>query len=152
MLRTCILLLTLAACAPEGPIDNAPPDIATARFAASLEVDIAGSRRNDAGLYWRDLAPGDGPVVQRGQTIAVYYDGRLPDGTRFDATSPGDPYTFMVGAGHVIAGWDQGIVGMRVGGKRQLIIPPALGYGPAGAGPIPPGGVMVFTVEVLEAR
>ncbi len=156
MLRACILLIALAACggepAPEAVIDNAPPDIATATFADELEVDIAASQRNDAGLYWRDLDPGTGPVVQRGQVVFVAYDGRLPDGTRFDATGPDDPFSFPVGAGHVIAGWDQGIVGMRVGGKRQLIIPASLGYGPRGAGPIPPGGVMVFTVEVLDVR
>lgn len=151
-----LVLLTLAACSggdtPEAPIDNAPPSIAEASFAADLEVDIAASERNDAGLYWRDLRPGDGPVVQRGQLVEVYYDGRLPDGTQFDATKPGDPFRFPVGTGRVIAGWDMGIVGMRVGGKRQLIIPPTLGYGPMGSGPIPPNGVMVFTVEVLDAR
>lgn len=148
--------ITLAACsggvAPEDSINNAPPSIAEATFAADLAVDIAASQRNDAGLYWRDLDLGEGPIVQGGQTIDVYYDGRLPDGTRFDATEPGDPFTFTVGAGLVIAGWDQGIVGMRVGGKRQLIIPPSLGYGARGAGPIPPNGTMVFTVEVLDAR
>lgn len=153
MHRPILLLLALAACnAPEASISNAPPDIATATFAPELEVDIAASERNDAGLWWREITLGEGPVVQVGQTVDVYYDGRLPDGTRFDATRPGNPYTFPLGAGRVIAGWDQGIPGMRVGGKRQLVIPPFLGYGPMGSGPIPPNGVMVFTVEVLDAR
>lgn len=151
-----LLLAILAACAggeaPEAAITNSPPSIAEATFAEELEVDIAASQRTDAGLYWRDITPGSGPVVQRGQKVDVYYDGRLPDGTRFDATQPGAPYSFQVGVGAVIDGWDQGIVGMRVGGKRQLIIPPSLGYGPMGSGPIPPNGVMVFTVEVLDAR
>lgn len=155
-MRPLILLAALAACAapetPELPIDNAPPDIATARFADTLEVDISASTRTETGLYWRDLRVGDGPEVTAGQTIEVYYDGRLPDGSQFDGTEPGDPFSFPVGMGLVIAGWDQGIVGMRVGGKRQLIIPPSLGYGPSGSGPIPPNGVMVFSVEVLSAR
>jgi peptidylprolyl isomerase len=151
-----VILLTLAACAgggePEAPINNAPASIAEATFADSLEIDLAASTRHEAGLYWRDLVPGNGPAVESGQLVDVHYDGRLPDGSRFDASAPGDPFTFRAGVGSVIAGWDLGVVGMRIGGTRQLIIPPELGYGPMGSGPIPPNATLIFTVEVLAAR
>jgi peptidylprolyl isomerase len=148
---TCIL--TLTACGPEAPINNSPDSIATATFADSLDLDLAGSTRNEAGLYWRDLVVGEGDTVKSGQVVEVSYDGRLPDGSQFDATKPGDPFSFRAGVGQVIAGWDQGVVGMRVGGKRQLIIPATLGYGASGAGGvIPPNAVLVFTVEVHAAR
>lgn len=149
-----LALLTVAACSgedapatPEGPLP-----IEQTTFAADLGIDLGASTKSATGLYTRDLVVGDGAVVVAGQTVDVYYDGRLANGTRFDATAPGNPFSFPVGRGRVIAGWDEGVAGMRVGGKRQLIIPPALGYGANGIGPIPPNAVLVFTVEVLDAR
>jgi FKBP-type peptidyl-prolyl cis-trans isomerase FkpA len=91
--------------------------------------------------------------VRAGQIVSVNYDGRFPDGRQFDASDPGDPIRFPIGVRRVIDGWDQGLVGMKVGGKRQLIIPPALGYGPAGSPPvIPANATLVFTVEVVGAQ
>lgn len=150
-----ILAALVAACgakdapppAPEGPLP-----IEQTTFAADLGVDLAAATKSATGLYVRDLAEGDGPIVTSGQAVQVYYDGRLPDGTRFDATVPGSPFTFVVGQGRVIAGWDEGVAGMRVGGRRQLIIPPALGYGARAMGPIPANSILVFTVEVVDAR
>lgn len=147
-------LLLLAACGgenapatPEGPLP-----IEQTTFSADLGVDLGASTKSATGLYTRTLVEGNGPVVTAGQTVDVYYDGRLANGSRFDATVPGSPFTFQVGRGRVIAGWDEGVAGMKVGGKRQLIIPPALGYGANGVGPIPPNSILVFTVEVLDAR
>ncbi len=152
VMRTALTTLLVAACGTE-PSMEIPGNIETATFAAALEVDLGASSSNQAGLYWRDITVGTGPVVTAGQAVDVYYTGWLKDGTRFDGTTVGDPFTFQVGVGGVIAGWDQGVVGMHVGGKRQLIIPPALGYGTRGAGGvIPPDAILVFTVEVLEAR
>ena len=106
-----------------------------------------------SGLHYRDLVVGEGPAVEAGQAVSVRYAGALPDGTQFDATGPGDrPYTFHPGRGEVIAGWDEGVVGMRVGGRRQLILPPQLGYGARGSGPIPPNAILVFTVEVVGVQ
>ncbi len=151
---TIASLLLLAACGgetapatPEGPLP-----IEQTTFAADLGVDLGASTKSATGLYTRTLVEGDGAIVTAGQTVDVYYDGRLANGTRFDATTPGSPFTFLVGRGRVIAGWDEGVAGMKIGGKRQLIIPPALGYGASGVGPIPPNATLVFTVEVLGAR
>ena len=156
MLRSLFVVCMLAACGPKEPvvISNTPASIAEASFADSLDINLAKFDTNAAGLYWRDLEAGDGPVVRAGQVVTVNYDGRFPDGRQFDASDPGDPIQFPIGVGRVIGGWDQGVVGMRVGGKRQLIIPPALGYGTAGAGGgvIPPNATLVFTVEVVAAH
>lgn len=148
-----LAVLVAAACGgedapatPEGPLP-----IEQTTFAAELGIDLGASTKSATGLYTRDLVVGDGAVVVAGNEVDVYYDGRLANGTPFDATAPGNPFTFTVG-GRVIDGWNEGVAGMRVGGKRQLVIPPALGYGANGIGPIPPNAVLVFTVEVLAAR
>ena len=99
-----------------------------------------------------DLVIGTGAVAEAGQDIVVHYVGRLADGTQFDSSlARGDPLDFALGAGDVIKGWDQGVPGMRVGGKRRLTIPPELAYGEHGlAGIIPPHATLVFDVELLE--
>lgn len=154
MTRTLCSLAALAALTactpkPEEPITNSPPSIEGARFAASLNIDLAKSEKNAAGLYWRDITPGTGDTVRVGQTVRVTYDGRFPDGSQFETNQ----YEFRLGSGRVIAGWDQGIVGMRVGGKRQLIIPASLGYQEIGSPPvIPPNAVLIFTIEMHEAK
>jgi len=149
-----LALLVAAACGGENAPATleGPLPIEQTTFAPELGIDLAGSNKSATGLYTRDLLVGDGPLVGDGQVVDVYYDGRLANGTQFDKTAPGNPYSFPVGRGRVIAGWDEGVAGMRIGGKRQLIIPPALGYGANGIGPIPPNAVLVFTVEVVAAR
>ncbi len=102
------------------------------------------------GLQITDVVVGTGPEARSGQTVAVHYTGTLPDGTIFDSSKDrGQPFSFTLGTGQVIKGWDQGIVGMKVGGTRTLIIPPALGYGDRGTGPIPPNATLHFEVELL---
>lgn len=141
----------LAACSDSTGTDV--PTIETTTFAAALGVDLPASTRTTTGLYYRDLAVGTGATVAAGQTIAVRYTGWLANGTQFDGTAPGGPTaSFRIGVGQLIAGWDQGIPGMRVGGRRQLILPPALGYGAQGSGPIPPNAILVFNVEVVSAQ
>jgi FKBP-type peptidyl-prolyl cis-trans isomerase len=139
-------IAALAAChaKPELPIGTA---IETATFDSALHVDLRASTRMPSGLYFRDLVAGTGPAVASGQRISVTYIGWLTNGQKFDA----GPYSFRLGAGAVISGWDQGLVGMHVGGTRQLIIPSALAYGPVGQGPIPPNAVLVFNVDLTEA-
>ncbi|MGB0671071.1 MAG: FKBP-type peptidyl-prolyl cis-trans isomerase [Rhodospirillales bacterium] len=104
-----------------------------------------------ADLLIEDLAVGNGDLATPGADVTVHYTGWLTDGTKFDSSlDRGEPFVFPLGAGRVIAGWDQGVAGMKVGGKRKLTIPPELGYGPNGAGKvIPPNATLVFEVSLL---
>lgn len=123
----------------------------TVLFAPALEVDLAASKRVARGLYARDLIAGTGRWANRGDEITVRYAGALADGRLF--TAPAEPpATFKLGAGTVIAGWDRGLSGMRVGGRRQLVIAPDLGYGGEQSGVIPPNSVLVFEIELLSVR
>ncbi|MDH3287310.1 MAG: FKBP-type peptidyl-prolyl cis-trans isomerase [Betaproteobacteria bacterium] len=103
------------------------------------------------GLVIEELIVGDGAVAAAGQSVRVHYTGWLTDGTKFDSSKDrNDPFVFPLGGGNVIRGWDEGVAGMMVGGKRKLTIPPALGYGARGAGSvIPPNATLVFEVELL---
>jgi FKBP-type peptidyl-prolyl cis-trans isomerase FkpA len=104
-----------------------------------------------SGLSYEELAVGEGAAAQAGQRVKVHYTGWLTDGRKFDSSKDrNDPFVFNLGRGEVIAGWDEGVQGMRVGGRRKLTIPPALGYGARGAGGvIPPNATLVFEVELL---
>jgi peptidylprolyl isomerase len=114
-----------------------------------VEVD-APVVTTESGLKYMELEEGTGATPQRGQTVAVHYTGWLVNGTRFDSSLlRGRPHTFEIGTGQVIQGWDEGVSTMKVGGKRRLIIPPALGYGRTGNGPIPPNATIVFDVELV---
>lgn len=107
----------------------------------------------ESGLVIEDLQEGDGPEAKgEGQTATVHYTGWLEDGTKFDSSvDRDDPFRFPIASQMVIKGWDEGIIGMKVGGKRKLTIPPDLGYGPAGAGGvIPPNATLTFDIELLE--
>ncbi len=110
------------------------------------------STPSDSGqLKVEDLVVGTGATVVSGDTVTVNYVGTLTNGTKFDSSfDHGQPFTFRVGAGQVIAGWDQGLVGMRVGGKRRLTIPPSLGYGSRQNGPIPPNATLLFEIDLVS--
>ncbi|KZE31486.1 peptidylprolyl isomerase/FKBP-type peptidyl-prolyl cis-trans isomerase FkpA [Crenobacter luteus] len=103
-------------------------------------------------LIIEDLVVGEGAEARTGQEVTVHYTGWLTDGTKFDSSKDrSQPFTFPLGAGYVIKGWDQGVVGMKVGGQRKLTIPAELGYGARGAGGvIPPHATLVFEVELLS--
>jgi len=158
MHRRVILSVTVAAvllvggCRDSFSAHKRPDTIETAKFAASLEVDLASSTKLPSGLYYRDLVVGTGADVTAGMDAAVGYVLWTTDGQQVEASPAGEPYTFRVGAKAVILGWDYGIPGMKVGGRRQLIVPPELAYGASGQGSIGPNTILVFVVEVAAAQ
>lgn len=111
-----------------------------------------GEKITDSGLKYEDLVVGEGDSARAGSKVQVHYTGWLIDGTKFDSSlDRNTPFSFPLGGGRVIRGWDEGVQGMRVGGRRKLTIPSQLGYGAAGAGGvIPPNATLVFEVELLE--
>jgi FKBP-type peptidyl-prolyl cis-trans isomerase len=117
-------------------------------------VDTTALTRTPSGLRYQDVAEGQGKVATADRTVSVHYTGWLPNGEKFDSSRDrNEPFSFTLGAGQVIAGWDEGVAGMKVGGRRKLVIPADLGYGTAGAPPaIPPGATLVFDVELLDVR
>ncbi len=113
-------------------------------------LESSATRVTESGLKIIDLVSGDGAEAKSGQKVSVNYRGSLENGKEFDSSYGRAPFTFSLGAGQVIKGWDEGVAGMRVGGKRQLIIPPELGYGSRGAGGvIPPNATLIFEVDLL---
>ena len=106
-----------------------------------------------SGLEYKDLLVGTGEKASTGDLAVVHYTGWLEDGTKFDSSlDRGEPFEFVIGRGEVIRGWDEGVKSMRVGGKRELVIPPELAYGDSGVGVIPPGATLRFEVELIELR
>ncbi len=110
--------------------------------------------RTESGLQYADIQPGTGREADLGDTATVHYTGWLADGTKFDSSvDRNKPFSFRVGAGQVIKGWDEGVLGMKIGGKRKLIIPPELAYGSRGAGGvIPSDATLTFEIELLDLR
>jgi peptidylprolyl isomerase len=108
---------------------------------------------NPTGLRFIDEVVGDGPLPQTGQAVAVHYTGWLTDGKKFDSSvDRGQPFIFQIGTGQVIKGWDEGVATMQPGGKRRLIVPPELAYGPSGQGQIPANATLLFDVELLSIQ
>jgi FKBP-type peptidyl-prolyl cis-trans isomerase FkpA len=139
----CVAFVAFAGCGEEGEADPS-----TAQGDCNTE-----SVETEAGLVYKDVECGEGAEPANGDTISVHYTGRLEDGTEFDSSEGGEPISFVLGAGMVIEGWDLGFEGMKVGGKRELTIPPELGYGEMGSPPtIPPNSTLVFDVELVDVQ
>lgn len=136
------------------PVLVAQADAAPSTEASDLEMATEDSNivTTDSGLQYIDLEEGTGATPETGQTVFVHYTGTLEDGTKFDSSlDRNQPFSFKIGRGQVIRGWDEGLSTMKVGGKRRLIIPPDLGYGARGAGGvIPPNATLLFDVELLR--
>jgi len=122
--------------------------------AAEAPAAVQGAVTTPSGLSYTDLVKGTGAQPVSGKSVTVHYTGWLTDGKKFDSSvDRGQPFVFRIGAGEVIPGWDEGVMGMRVGGKRKLIVPAKLGYGENGAGGvIPPNATLVFEVELLDVE
>jgi FKBP-type peptidyl-prolyl cis-trans isomerase len=138
---------------------NAPPAAAPSNTASSSDTatstqtstsTVLSTKTMADGLKIEDLKVGTGTEAKAGDSVSVHYVGTLTNGTKFDSSRDrGTPFTFALGAGQVIKGWDEGVAGMKVGGLRRLTIPPALGYGAQGQGPIPPNATLIFEIELL---
>jgi len=150
-----------AAAVVAAPLELDPADPNPTLFAMAPDVSGAASlggeittpqeRTTDSGLRITDLVVGEGAEATTGQNVVVNYRGTLENGTEFDKSYGRGPFTFPLGAGRVIRGWDEGVAGMKVGGKRKLVIPPDLGYGSRGAGGvIPPDATLIFEVELVR--
>jgi peptidylprolyl isomerase len=145
-----VLLLLAAVAIPACSQKEAKP---TAENAAESKAP-AGATVTASGLSYTDIVKGTGAAPTSGKMVTVHYTGVLENGTKFDSSvDRGQPFSFRIGAGEVIPGWDEGVISMKVGGKRKLIIPPQLGYGSAGAGGvIPPNATLIFDVELLDVE
>ena len=142
------LVILISGCAKqeESPVKETAPASAPVKAAAPAQPVAEVTE-----LKMEDAKVGTGAVAEAGKRVTVHYTGWLTNGTKFDSSKDhGQPFTFQLGAGQVIKGWDQGVAGMKVGGQRKLTIPPTLGYGANGAGGvIPPNATLVFEVELL---
>jgi FKBP-type peptidyl-prolyl cis-trans isomerase len=147
LILTLLAILGIAFGCGSANKSNSPSSSST-----SSPAKVSGQPTTTAsGLQYWDIVVGTGATAVAGNTVKVHYSGFLTSGEKFDSSRDrGEPFSFPLGAGQVIKGWDDGVAGMKVGGQRQLRIPPALGYGAAGAGgAIPPNATLIFDVELL---
>ena len=167
--KRIILAACLAAAAPcapgcagrveaqgQGGAGGTAPAAATGTAAAggAEEKKVDEYQTSATGLKWKDLKVGEGASPSTGQTVSVHYTGWLLDGKKFDSSRDrGQPFKFQIGKGQVIKGWDEGVASMKVGGRRELLIPPELAYGSRGfPGAIPPSSTLKFDVELLGVQ
>ncbi len=143
-----VVLLTVAACG------SAPSTPSASGQASAKEASVNKEVTTPSGLKYTDVKVGTGATAEAGKTVTVHYTGTLKDGKKFDSSRDrNQPFSFKLGAGQVIKGWDEGVAGMKVGGQRKLVIPPDLGYGARGAGNvIPPNAELTFDVELLDVK
>ncbi len=148
-----IALVFASGCLDDGlttPDLGEPSNPATETFAPALGVNLAAMTKRSDDLYVQDLVVGTGTEATNGRIVRVFYSGYLVNGTKFESNVGGTTIAFRLGERAVIGGWDQGLVGMRVGGKRRLVIGSTLAYGGQGRGTIPPNATLIFDVELVS--
>ena len=148
-----VMMIVLAATAFAQTPTHKPIQVVRPNTTAPTKVTGDGVKTESGLQYW-DIKLGLGPIAKAGDHVKVHYTGWLTTGKKFDSSvGTGRPFELMLGAGQVIKGWDEGIVGMKVGGKRQLRIPPDLAYGAKGyPGAIPPDATLIFDVQLVDVR
>lgn len=139
---------------PPSPPTSTPTPATNFTPPEPVSVDADGTATMASGLKYKDIVEGAGESPRPGRLVKVHYTGTLANGKKFDSSvDRGQPYQFVIGKGAVIKGWDEGVMTMKVGGKRKLIIPPDLGYGAKGRGEdIPPNSTLLFDVELLGVK
>lgn len=136
-------------CAPAPPA-SPPVPVTELTYDRAVEVDFTQMTRHERGFYWRDLVVGEGRRAQRGADVSIGYEVRLPDGTELDRAEAESPVTFKLGQRQGIVALESALLTMRVGGVRQLVVPPALGYGARGLGNVPPNATLVMIVRLVK--
>ena len=132
--------------------DSAAPTM-DMEFADDLDIDLDQMTRTESGLYYEELEPGSGLAARDGHVLDTHYTGWLTTGQEFGTSRGGNPYSFQLGRHQVPRGIEEGATGMRIGGVRRLVVPPALGYGPRGQPPaIPPSATLVYEIELLDIK
>ena len=151
--RVAACMIVVTGCGGGPPASSAPhppSDPTQLEYAEELQINFDEFTLTESGLYLQDLEIGTGPFVRSNGRVWVQYVGWLSDGTVFDGNMGQDPYHFRMGADEVIAAWNEGIVGMRRGGKRRLLVRPELGYGSRGRATVPPGATLLFYIELVD--
>jgi FKBP-type peptidyl-prolyl cis-trans isomerase len=152
-LVSALLIAMAVGCGPDDATVIPPAqDPADLTYAAELAVDLASMTKSASGLYWQDLYEGGGSVARPGRTVTVEYTMWLHDGVRVRGSDSGPPPSFALGSNEILPAWNEGIEGMREGGRRKLVAPTHLAFGAAGSGAIPPNATLVMTLELLDVR